>query len=229
LNRSALRKILERAADDGNIDKPVNPHNFRRSCATRLASKGWNEFQLRLFFGWAKNSREPSRYVNMATNTIREKAALEAGYSVQGEEIKPTVKKCWRCGNYGKPDGHCQVCGTDLRIPITEVIKSEMERKSREEIIDMASKHLPEIETMLRLLEDKEFQHFVEEFKKSRTMKLKVSIPVMYTNGGCKVVNSGSPRSGETPNGDEMRIRSPKCESLWKYVKKNNSKKENGG
>lgn len=54
----AITKRLEKAAEKAGIDKPVNPHHFRHSRATYLASR-FTESQLCEWFGWAQGSDRP--------------------------------------------------------------------------------------------------------------------------------------------------------------------------
>ncbi|MFP4005473.1 MAG: tyrosine-type recombinase/integrase, partial [Candidatus Hadarchaeia archaeon] len=54
-----LRKVLDRLADAAGVDKPSNPHHFRHSRATYLASR-FTESQLCEWFGWVQGSDRPA-------------------------------------------------------------------------------------------------------------------------------------------------------------------------
>ena len=61
--------ILEKARERANIQKPVNPHHFRHSRATYLANH-LTEAQMCEWFGWARGSRVPGRYVHLSGRDI---------------------------------------------------------------------------------------------------------------------------------------------------------------
>ena len=64
-----LRKSLENAGENAGIDKPMNPHHFRHSRATYLASK-FTEAQMCEWFGWVQGSDVPAKYVHMSGRDI---------------------------------------------------------------------------------------------------------------------------------------------------------------
>ncbi|WP_235853599.1 tyrosine-type recombinase/integrase [Halosimplex salinum] len=62
-------KILDRSREKAEIEKPVNPHHFRHSRATVLANY-LTEAQMCEWFGWARGSRVPGRYVHLSGRDI---------------------------------------------------------------------------------------------------------------------------------------------------------------
>ncbi|QLD86159.1 tyrosine-type recombinase/integrase [Natronomonas halophila] len=62
-------RVLERAREQAGIEKPVNPHHFRHSRATYLANY-LTEAQMCEWFGWARGSRVPGRYVHLSGRDI---------------------------------------------------------------------------------------------------------------------------------------------------------------
>jgi integrase/recombinase XerD len=48
------------------LPKELHPHLFRHTAATERARLGWNEAQMRAYFGWSKSTDMPSRYVHLA-------------------------------------------------------------------------------------------------------------------------------------------------------------------
>jgi len=64
-----LRKALRETAGDAGVDKPVNPHHFRHSRATYLASR-FTEAQMCEWFGWVQGSDRPREYVHMSGRDI---------------------------------------------------------------------------------------------------------------------------------------------------------------
>lgn len=59
--------------------RPLRAHDFWHTCATRKARLGWNESQLRRYFGWSPGSDMPSRYVHLALGDMREQVRRDAG------------------------------------------------------------------------------------------------------------------------------------------------------
>lgn len=54
-------------------------HDFRHTAATAKARLGWNESQLRAYFGWRPGSTMPSHYVHLAQGDMRERVLRDAG------------------------------------------------------------------------------------------------------------------------------------------------------
>jgi len=70
INYNTIRlRILDRARERAGIEKPVNPHHFRHSRATYLANY-LTEAQMCEWFGWARGSRVPGRYVHLSGRDI---------------------------------------------------------------------------------------------------------------------------------------------------------------
>ncbi|WP_240792460.1 hypothetical protein [Salarchaeum sp. JOR-1] len=64
-SRSSYAKLLPHNL----LEKPVNPHHFRHSRATYLANY-LTEAQMCEWFGWARGSRVPGRYVHLSGRDI---------------------------------------------------------------------------------------------------------------------------------------------------------------
>ena len=84
LSYNGITGGLERAAGHAEPACDTNPHAFRKSRATYLASKGFNVFQLMSFFGW-KLPETALTYVRMAQSDI-EDAFLEVHRQTQLDE-----------------------------------------------------------------------------------------------------------------------------------------------
>jgi integrase len=65
-------------------EKPLSPHDFRHSAATRDAKKGWMEAELRAKYGWAAGSHMPSLYVHLALGDMRARVRRDAGIDNDG-------------------------------------------------------------------------------------------------------------------------------------------------
>lgn len=69
LSYSGFYSNLKRNADKADLECKVNPHAFRKSRATYLASEGANVFQLMEFFGWSK-AETAKTYVRLAQSDV---------------------------------------------------------------------------------------------------------------------------------------------------------------
>jgi site-specific recombinase XerD len=119
------QKILERAKERADIDKPVNPHHFRHSRATYLANE-LTEAQLRQWFGWAPGSSTPSKYVHLSgrdiDNAYRELHGLA---SEDEDEPDETIRECPRCTELNAPDAaFCSNCGQALDTAVATRVES---------------------------------------------------------------------------------------------------------
>jgi len=73
LSKKGIRKSLIRLAKKSQINKPINPHNFRHSSATHLCKLGLNDIQLRIYFGWSRDSKMPSLYSHLSARDVDSK------------------------------------------------------------------------------------------------------------------------------------------------------------
>jgi len=99
MNYSTVRTMLQRLANKAGIKKRINPHLFRHSRATHLASH-LTEAQMKEFFGWVQGSEMASIYVHLSGRDVDD--ALLKIYGLKkkeseekGNALKP--KKCPRC------------------------------------------------------------------------------------------------------------------------------------
>jgi integrase len=76
--RKLLSRLCRRAGLDRKLPAPLTPHDFRHTCATEKARLGWNESQLRLYFGWGPGSKTPSTYVHLSMDDQRNRILRDA-------------------------------------------------------------------------------------------------------------------------------------------------------
>jgi integrase len=80
-----LQRFIKKLGEESGVnassswDKTLTPHDFRHSCATRKARAGWNEAQLRAFFGWKAGSKMASHYVHLTVSDVRDQVRRDAG------------------------------------------------------------------------------------------------------------------------------------------------------
>jgi integrase len=86
-------KILDKARTRAGIEKPVNPHHFRHSRATYLANH-LTEAQLCEWFGWARGSRVPGRYVHLSGRDI-DRAYVAMLDAPDFERLDSVVRQPW--------------------------------------------------------------------------------------------------------------------------------------
>lgn len=131
LSYAGLNKLLNELAKRANVNKPVNPHNFRHSRATELA-KHLTEAQLCQIMGWVQGSKQAATYVHLSQRDT-DKAILSM-YGLLEKEEKEEGKliaiKCPRCEYKNYPGSKfCSRCGMALDV------KAAMEAEDRDKQI----------------------------------------------------------------------------------------------
>lgn len=88
---STVRSIIQRARRHADIPdhKKTNPHAFRKSRATYLASQGMNEANLCKLFGWAEGSRQPAVYIRLADTDVEN--AVRSIHSDKHDAVQTTL------------------------------------------------------------------------------------------------------------------------------------------
>jgi integrase/ribosomal protein L40E len=158
IDYEAARMMLIRVAERAGIRKAVNPHTFRHSRASYLASK-LTEAQLKEMFGWTQSSEMAAVYVHMSGRDV-DKALLKihglVGEETIEEEEKLKVVKCPRCGDKNSPIAKfCHKCAAPLDV--RTMIEIDQARNEADALMN-------------RLLEDPDVKGLLE--KKIRQLKL---------------------------------------------------------
>jgi integrase len=151
-----LQSLVKRLAEKAGISKRVYPHLFRHSRATHLAGV-LTEAQLRVYFGWTKDSEMPSTYVHLSGRNVDRSLLEHYGKKIDdghdaSKELWP--KKCPRCGLENPATGiYCTRCS----CPLDEHIAQELEEKRKAaegivaEVVQEIIKRTPElVEQILR-------------------------------------------------------------------------------
>jgi integrase len=86
LEYAALSKALRVAARKAQVQKKVNPHNFRHSRATYLAGR-FTEQQLKVFFGWTRASDMAAVYVHLSGKDVDDALLTVYGLKEISREI----------------------------------------------------------------------------------------------------------------------------------------------
>jgi len=131
LSYTHVRERLRELAEKVKIQKSVNPHSFRHSRATHLANK-LTEAQMKILFGWSKDSDMASVYVHLSGRDV-DNAILRIHGKLSDNEEKKEEEidsiRCPRCKheNLSVLD-FCGMCG----LPLNEKIALEMREKEKE-------------------------------------------------------------------------------------------------
>lgn len=149
-NYSTANVLLRKLAKKAGINKRVNPHIFRHSRATALASK-LTEAQMKEYFGWTQSSEMASIYVHMSGRDVDSTLLALNGLEKpeeKREEFQATA--CPRCKESNSPNAKfCLRCGSPIQVQLMAQI--EEERKTGDNVLN-------------KLMENVEFKEFL--FKK---------------------------------------------------------------
>ena len=134
LTQAGSTALLKRIAKKAKIKRKVNPHNFRHSRATHLASY-LTESQMKNYLGWTQNSKMAGVYVHMSGRDT-DKALLKM-HGLEDEapkEAKLKPQKCPRCNIINKPTAKfCDSCGAVLDFKTA--IELEQRQKDEKDIL----------------------------------------------------------------------------------------------
>lgn len=143
LTFNSFKKILENAAEEAGVTRPVTLTNFRKSCASELASQGMSQAQLEEHHGWVRGSDIASRYVVVfsedSDRAIAEARGIELDEEEEREPLGPI--ECPRCRREThRHKDFCMRCGQaltkkaardleedqkDLEIKMMELVQNE--------------------------------------------------------------------------------------------------------
>jgi len=135
-----VRKILRKAAKRAGVRKAINPHNFRHSRATHLASH-LTEAQMKEYFGWCQSSDMAATYVHLSGRDIDSALLKLQGIEVPDDDDETrefTKRPCPRCGTSNGPAGRfCSTCGQVLdEETARQIVQQEAQRSRADDIMD---------------------------------------------------------------------------------------------
>jgi integrase/recombinase XerD len=133
-----LRAIAKRAG----VTRKVNPHNWRHTRATNLATK-ITEQEMKVVLGWTAGSNQAQTYVHLSGMDINKAMFKAAGIEVE-EDQEPSLLATERCANCkelnDKSKELCWKCG----VPLSETVKQKQEEKHDAELIERVKKEILE-------------------------------------------------------------------------------------
>ncbi|MGC9444246.1 MAG: tyrosine-type recombinase/integrase, partial [Candidatus Methanospirareceae archaeon] len=125
LKYDAIRVQLQKIAKRAGIKKSVNPHNFRHSRASYLASR-MTESQLEEYLGWEQGSTMARTYVHLSGRDLDECLLQLHGLESEQQKEEPTVKRCPFCNALNEADCTvCHNCKRALSIDVEDTISLE--------------------------------------------------------------------------------------------------------
>lgn len=136
LTPNALGGWCERAGAKAGLKKE-NPYPWRHSAATERARLGWNEAQMRAFFGWTRGSDMPSVYTHLAGLDCDDMEIERRGIKRDGKVNGPALTSltCKYCDARNVPTAtFCVRC----RRPISPDAEKEIEHKRQTETLAQA-------------------------------------------------------------------------------------------
>jgi len=93
------KKLLETAAENAGVTRPVTLTNFRKSSASYLASQGMSQAHLEEHHGWTRGSDVAARYIAVFGDAADNELARIHGLDVSEDESDPIGPvTCTRCG-----------------------------------------------------------------------------------------------------------------------------------
>lgn len=174
LSCNSIRNILQDLAKNANVQKPVNPHAWRKASSTKLASQGMTEFELKRRQGWVPSSKVAEVYVRLSgkndddayfrtkgicleckkNKAIRNNLCENCITKPNGQVNTLEPRICPRCAHKCEPTAKlCSQCG----FPLSEKVAHELleRRKKADQIMNLAVKY-PEFMEMLERIIKKE-------------------------------------------------------------------------
>ena len=144
----AALKILRQAARKAHLKKAVNPHMFRHSRASHLATK-LTEAQMKQYLGWTHGSDMAAVYVHLSGRDVDDALLRINGIEMPGHpaELKLKVQTCSRCDSKNDPSARfCNRCS--MPLDMSAAVEVEEARVEADQV-------------MTRLLEDSEVRNLL--------------------------------------------------------------------
>ncbi|QLK25372.1 tyrosine-type recombinase/integrase [Natrinema zhouii] len=137
-----IRNQLHRAAEKADLEKPVNPHNFRHSAITRMRREGYDRAEVEHRVHWTVDSNMWSTYEHISgeqhNDAIFEKVGLGDSDDGPSQERQP-------CGNCLEPiapyHDYCPRCG-DAVTPEAREATKEATAEGSQFIVNADGEHV---------------------------------------------------------------------------------------
>jgi len=108
--------LIKNAFEKANLKKQCNPHFFRHSRATILATH-LTEVQMCLYFGWEIGSKQVATYVHASGRDVDMAIKGYYGIKLNEKEVRKQPKVCSSCNTVNEEDNvFCSQCGSPLSV-----------------------------------------------------------------------------------------------------------------
>jgi integrase len=139
INYAVANQVLRTARARAGLRKPVNPHHFRHSRATFLASR-LTEAQMKAHLGWIQASRMAAVYVHMSGRDV-DSAILQLHGIAPAIEAKAEKLSQVTCGRCQMPNEYtnrwCKRCTFPLdREAEIELVQESLPRTDKLKLVD---------------------------------------------------------------------------------------------
>lgn len=115
LTPTTIRRQLRRAADNGGVDKPVNPHNFRHSAITRMRREGYDRAEVEHRVHWTVDTDMWEVYEHISGEQHNEAIWQAAGMADEEEGPDASRSRCPNCTELIAPHhDYCPQCGDEV-------------------------------------------------------------------------------------------------------------------
>lgn len=125
-----IRDMLRECRGRTDIEKPVNPHNFRHTVLTRLSKRGHTPQEIVHVAGWA-DDRMLDRYDHTSDEERNERLRAKAGFIEEPElgTNPPTPKTCGNCREKVTPESRfCPTCGSPITNSARKAAREQEDR-----------------------------------------------------------------------------------------------------
>ncbi len=141
LQSQGVLLVIKGLAKKAGIKKRVYTHALRIASATDKSLQGWNEEELRLQHGWAKNSSMPSTYIQYSKENFKKKILKNAGIiTEENKDLEKEVfeyRECPFCSvKNPKVNEHCFQCKKPIKMELVlEQVNLREENKQLKEVV----------------------------------------------------------------------------------------------
>jgi len=112
LSPSTIRKQIRKAAGEGGVERPVNPHNFRHSAVSRMVREDYTRAQIEHRVHWDVDTDMWQTYVHIAAEEHTEDIFAHAGIGDPEDGVKHERRPCGNCHEPLAPHHeYCPRCG----------------------------------------------------------------------------------------------------------------------
>jgi integrase len=112
LSPSRIRETLKELAERADVEKPVNPHNWRHSAITRMWREGYDKQEIQHRVQWSLDTDMWQRYVHVTAEQMNEEIFASSGIVEDDDSLSRERKRCGTCREPLPPHAeYCPNCG----------------------------------------------------------------------------------------------------------------------